>query len=131
MEDLIAAKLHRLDDLAEDDRDQLSGLLGGRRCALAGEALVEEGGRPTFSMLLLSGFVGRASTLADGGRQITAINVPGDFIDLHGFLLKTMDHSLAALSDVIWKMPPGASPLWDNRSNRLVRVAAMRTCAGA
>lgn len=100
MEDLIAAKLHRLDDLAEDDRFQLSGLLGGRRCALAGEALVEEGGRPTFSMLLLSGFVGRASTLADGGRQITAINVPGDFIDLHGFLLKTMDHSLAALPDV-------------------------------
>ena len=40
------------------------------------------------------------STLTDGGRQITAINVPGDFIDLHGFLLKTMDHSLVALSDI-------------------------------
>ncbi len=100
VESLIDAKLHRLGDLSNDDRGRLEGLLSGRRRAAAGEALVEEGSRPTFSTLLLSGFVGRVSTLADGGRQITAISIPGDFIDLHGFLLKTMDHSLVALSDV-------------------------------
>lgn len=100
MESLIDAKLHRLGDLSNDDRGRLGGLLSGRRRAAAGEALVEEGNRPTFSTLLLSGFVGRVSTLADGGRHITAISAPGDFIDLHGFLLKTMDHSLVALSDV-------------------------------
>ncbi|WP_156363202.1 cyclic nucleotide-binding domain-containing protein [Brevundimonas sp. Leaf168] len=97
MEALIGVKLYRLGDLSNDDRGRLAGLLTGRRRAAAGEALVEEGSRPTFSTLLISGFVGRISTLADGGRQITAIRVPLDFIDLHGFLLKTMDHSLVAL----------------------------------
>lgn len=100
MQDLIDAKLHRLGDLSRYDRERLAALLGGRRRAKAGEALIKEGSRPTFSTLLLSGFVGRVSILADGARQITGINVPGDFIDLHGFLLKTMDHSLVALSDV-------------------------------
>lgn len=100
MDALIDVKLHRLGDLSNDDRERLGRLLGGRRRAAAGDTLVKEGSRPTFSTLLLSGFVGRVATLTDGGRQITAINVPGDFIDLHGFLLKTMDHSLVALSDI-------------------------------
>lgn len=96
---LVDAKLHRLSDLSKNDRVRLEDVLGGRCRAAVGEALVEEGSRPTFRTLLLSGFVGRVSTLADGGLHITAISVPGDFIDLHGFLLKTMDHSLVALSD--------------------------------
>ena len=36
--------------------------------------------------------------LEDGGRQFTALQVPGDFVDLHAFLLKTMDHGIIALS---------------------------------
>jgi len=34
--------------------------------------------------------------LETGVRQITALHVPGDFVDLHGMLLKTMDHSVIA-----------------------------------
>jgi len=33
--------------------------------------------------------------MPDGRRQILTILIPGDFFDLHGFLLKTMDHSVA------------------------------------
>ena len=36
--------------------------------------------------------------LADGKRQIMAYLVPGDFCDLHVFILKEMDHSIATLS---------------------------------
>jgi CRP-like cAMP-binding protein len=44
------------------------------------------------------GFAGRIKSLPDGRRQILAIEVPGDFSDLHSFLLKKMDHSIEALS---------------------------------
>jgi CRP-like cAMP-binding protein len=49
-------------------------------------------------MLLVDGFAARFKTLSSGGRQITAIHVPGDFLDLHGFLLKTLAHGVVALS---------------------------------
>jgi CRP-like cAMP-binding protein len=47
---------------------------------------------------LVEGFAGRISQLENGHRQITAIHVPGDFVDLHSFLLKEMDHAVMAIS---------------------------------
>jgi CRP-like cAMP-binding protein len=47
---------------------------------------------------LLDGFAARATLLSDGSRQIGAIHVPGDFIDIHSFVLKVMDHSLLAVT---------------------------------
>jgi len=63
-----------------------------------GEIIVPEGSRPRYSSLLLDGFAARYKMLGDGGRQITALHVAGDFVDLHAFLLKTMDHGIVALS---------------------------------
>lgn len=68
--------------------------------------LVAEGDTPTTSCLLLSGFAARYSVLADGRRQITAIHVAGDFVDLHSFLLARMDHSVTLLTDcTVAKVP--------------------------
>jgi CRP-like cAMP-binding protein len=39
----------------------------------------------------------RFRLMPDGRRQILTILIPGDFFDLHGFLLKAMDHSVAAI----------------------------------
>jgi CRP-like cAMP-binding protein len=64
----------------------------------ARDDIVSVGSRPLHSSLLLDGFAGRYKLLADGGRQITALHVAGDFVDLHAFLLKTMDHGIVALS---------------------------------
>lgn len=64
----------------------------------AGEDLVSEGSRPANSMLVVQGFTCRYRMLSDGERQLTAIHLPGDFVDLHSFLLKEMDHSLGALT---------------------------------
>ena len=50
------------------------------------------------SKLLIEGFVSRQCTLLDGRRQILAIHVPGDFVDLHGFVLKYLDHEVVALT---------------------------------
>jgi CRP-like cAMP-binding protein len=40
----------------------------------------------------------RYKLVAGGGRQIMAYLVPGDFCDLHVFILKAMDHSIGTLS---------------------------------
>lgn len=67
-----------------------------------GGDVVREGDRPAKSTLLLSGLAIRYSMLRDGKRQITAIHVPGDFVDLHSFPLEIMDHSVGALTDCIF-----------------------------
>jgi CRP-like cAMP-binding protein len=60
--------------------------------------IVTAGSRPGHSSLIVEGFAARYKLLADGSRQITALHVAGDFVDLHAFLLKTMDHGIVALS---------------------------------
>jgi CRP-like cAMP-binding protein len=47
----------------------------------------------------VSGFAARYQVLEEGGRQITALHVAGDFVDLHSLLLKPMDHGVVTLSD--------------------------------
>ncbi|MDZ5697699.1 Crp/Fnr family transcriptional regulator [Chelativorans sp. M5D2P16] len=71
--------------------------------------LVREGSRPTASTLLLEGFTARYRDLTNGKRQITAIHVTGDFVDLHSFLIRTMDHSVATLSHCTVAMVPHAN----------------------
>jgi CRP-like cAMP-binding protein len=60
--------------------------------------IVREQDRCDQSHLLLRGWACRYLTLADGRRQIVALHLPGDFVDLHSFPLKTMDHSVATLT---------------------------------
>jgi CRP-like cAMP-binding protein len=48
--------------------------------------------------LILDGFACRYKLTDEGTRQIMAYLVPGDFCDLHVFILKEMDHSIATLS---------------------------------
>lgn len=63
-----------------------------------GDDIVAQGSRPRYSTLILDGFSARYKILEDGSRQITALHVPGDFVDLHAFTLKTMDHGIVAMS---------------------------------
>jgi CRP-like cAMP-binding protein len=52
-------------------------------------------------MLVAEGLTCRYRLLSDGERQLTAIHLPGDFVDLHSFLLKEMDHSVGALTECV------------------------------
>lgn len=95
----LVQKLSRRDDLNGDEISLLKSMLSPpRRCAPR-EEIVRQGEAPGFSTLLLSGLCGRVTTLANGGRQITQISVAGDFLDLHSFTLKVMDHSVTALCE--------------------------------
>jgi CRP-like cAMP-binding protein len=56
--------------------------------------------------LLIDGWLARAVDMQMGVRVVTALHVPGDFADLHGFTLKHLDHDLVALADSIVAIVP-------------------------
>ncbi|SMC39213.1 Crp/Fnr family transcriptional regulator [Rhizobium sp. RU36D] len=86
------------DVISPDEEQALRAAIVRQRKFATEEDLVVEGERPNSSTLILSGFAARYRVLEDGKRQITALHVAGDFVDLHAFPLKTMDHSVVALS---------------------------------
>ncbi len=60
------------------------------------------------SRLLLKGFMCRYIDDRHGLRQLVAVHVPGDFVDLHGFPLKSLDHDVATLSAATVAIVPHA-----------------------
>ncbi|MGI4765049.1 MAG: Crp/Fnr family transcriptional regulator [Janthinobacterium lividum] len=68
------------------------------RTIKAHEDIVREGEVPVDVHLITSGFAYRYKILPDGTRQIFAYLLPGDFCDLHVFILDEMDHNIATLS---------------------------------
>lgn len=94
----LITKLERWDDLSADEREVLEALSLHIRVFEAGAEVVRQGARPVDCCLLLSGFAVRATHLSDGGRQIGAIHIAGDFVDIHSFVLKLMDHSITAVT---------------------------------
>jgi CRP-like cAMP-binding protein len=97
-------KLQMHDVLSDHEKQLLASAISGQRRVSIGDDLVSEGSRPTVSTLMVEGFAARYKLTADGGRQITAIHVAGDFVDLHAFLLKQLDHGIIALSPCVVTM---------------------------
>jgi CRP-like cAMP-binding protein len=94
----LILKLEGRDRLSLEEKQVLESAISRIRDVGADEDIVREGDRPTECSLLLEGFAARYKVLSNGRRQITAIHVAGDFVDLHSFLLKTLDHSILALT---------------------------------
>ncbi|TPM40680.1 Crp/Fnr family transcriptional regulator [Mesorhizobium sp. B2-3-4] len=86
------------DALSDGEKALLADAMSVEKNFATGEDIVVEGSRPTYSTLIVDGLAARYKVLEDGGRQFTSLQVPGDFVDLHAFLLKTMDHGIVALS---------------------------------
>jgi CRP-like cAMP-binding protein len=95
---LLARKLQSYDVVSEREIEVLEQAVKGARAFESGQEMVKTDDRPHYSSVLVEGWAARAKTLENGGRQITAIHIPGDFVDLHSFLLHKMDHSVVALS---------------------------------
>ncbi|MDQ1154795.1 Crp/Fnr family transcriptional regulator [Brevundimonas sp. SORGH_AS_0993] len=97
----LVDKLSRRDRLSDDEIVALKKALEPPRSVAVGADIVREHTRPSASTLLISGFSARYSSLEDGSRQITEINVSGDFIDLHSLLMKQMDHGVVTLTECV------------------------------
>ena len=95
---LLTKKLQNFDTLSGDETRALDQAISGTRSFAPDTDLVALGSTPVFSTLLVDGWAARYKTLENGARQISAVHIPGDFVDLHSFLLKPMDHGVLALS---------------------------------
>lgn len=81
---------------AEDER-VLEQAVGEVSDLPARYTLTRTGDEVRASTYLLDGFMCRYMDDREGFRQLVAIHVPGDFVDLHGYTLKRLDHDVATL----------------------------------
>ena len=96
--DLFIRKLRARHELSRDEESALRSMRWSQRRYERGETMVRAGQQLEHSMLLLGGWAIRCKYAPDGARQIVEINLGGDFIDLHGFILKRLDHEISAAS---------------------------------
>lgn len=61
--------------------------------------IVARGQAPSRSTMLIEGFMLRTLD-ADGRRHSVSLHVPGDFVDLHCFALKRLDHNIDTIGRV-------------------------------
>ncbi|WP_230530801.1 Crp/Fnr family transcriptional regulator [Microvirga roseola] len=94
----LIVNLERHGPLSDEERQVLQQITARVVAYRPREEIVAEGSTPSHSSLILEGFATRHNHSADGKRQITAFHVPGDFADLHSFLLKRMDGGVGALT---------------------------------
>lgn len=94
----ILRKIELRAELAQDDRDAFLALPHQVRRIAAGAHLVRDGDRPDHCCALLSGYAYRHKIAGDGGRQVLAIHMAGDFLDLQNSLLPISDHNVQTLS---------------------------------
>jgi CRP-like cAMP-binding protein len=98
MIEAFVRKLRVRDDVSAEEEAVLRKAMGERRSVPAHRPIIRAGQTVRESTLLLSGWTARAKDLESGERQITEINVLGDFVDLHSFTLKTLDHDVVAMT---------------------------------
>lgn len=94
--DLLLRKLERFGPLSAALKSALSTLAVRVQDYGRGQLIASQGESPDESAFVLEGMVFRFKLLPDGGRQILSMQLPGDFTDPHDFVLKPLDHAIAA-----------------------------------
>src|SRR3954451_20239307 len=84
--------------LSDEDRDAILALPHRGRKLDPGAYLVREGSLPSQCSVLVEGFAYRQKMTGDGSRQILAVCVPGDAVDLQNIFLDISDHSVQMLT---------------------------------
>ena len=84
--------------LSEEDRAAILALPFTVRTMERSQFIVRERDRARNSCLMLSGYSIRSKTTAAGSRQIVAIHVKGEMVDLQNSMLEVADHSVQMLT---------------------------------
>ncbi len=98
MIDTHLAKLRARDTISPEEEAVIWASLGEVRDLAAHDTCIRAGQRLSVSTLLLKGLMCRYKDLPGGERQITELHVAGDFLDLHSFSLKQLDHNVMTLT---------------------------------
>ena len=96
----LLLKLRARDLIGSEEEEVLRSSVSEIREYPAARTIVRTGTTLSASTLLVEGIVCRYKDLADGQRQIMELHVGGDFVDLHGFLLKQLDHNVGTMTPV-------------------------------
>lgn len=94
----LIRKLEQFTKLSREDRRALESAAAKQRNFAEHSDIITEGDDPTHVKLILEGWACRYKQLDDGRRQIISFFVPGDLCDSHIYILREMDHSIAALT---------------------------------
>jgi CRP-like cAMP-binding protein len=92
-------KLSKWARLSEEDQQAVLALPHEKKSIGKANYIVRDGDKPSRSCVLLSGFAYRHKLVGNGGRQILALHMSGDVVDLQNSLLRTADHDVQALTD--------------------------------
>ncbi|WP_234450879.1 Crp/Fnr family transcriptional regulator [Paracoccus sp. MC1862] len=86
------------DELSARDLTKLRSIPTRTRSFDNGQTIIAAGEEPDESCLVLRGMAGRLHVLPGraGQRVISALHIPGDFMDLHGFVLSKVEESILA-----------------------------------
>jgi CRP-like cAMP-binding protein len=96
--DIHLRKLRARDDISDAEEAAIRASVSEFRDVPADKTIIEIGEVVAHSTMLLQGMMCRYKDLKDGQRQITELHVAGDFVDLHSFTLKRLDHAIMALT---------------------------------
>jgi CRP-like cAMP-binding protein len=99
-------KLLRWGPLDEADQRAVLALPHKLRRFAKASYVVREDGKPTHAAVLLSGFVCRQKCISNGSRQIIAVHMPGDIVDLQNSFLEHADHSVQTFTEAELAMIP-------------------------
>ena len=94
----LVRKLSYRTRLDEQDRAALMSLPHVVKSVEPHQYIVREGDRPSHSCLLLEGFSIRHKCVVGGKRQIMAIHMKGEMVDLENSLLGKADHNVQMLT---------------------------------
>ena len=87
------------DNLSLDDLRYIEDLVETVEQHGDGARILERGAPTERSTILIDGYIFRSIDSEDG-RFIVGLHVPGDFVDLHGFALKRLDHNVVTAGPV-------------------------------
>jgi len=94
----LARRLAYRTQLDADDRKAVMALPFTLKTMERAHFIVREGELATHSCVMLSGYSIRSKLAATGMRQIVAIHMKGEFVDLQNAMLKIADHSVQMLT---------------------------------
>lgn len=95
--------------LSRAEQGEILGLPGFPAQYETSRDFVRLGERVDHCCLVVEGLVGRFGQNQEGGRQITAVHVPGDMVDLHSVVMPEAASALQALSvTTVLRVPHGA-----------------------
>jgi CRP-like cAMP-binding protein len=88
----------RRDQLSDEELQVIEDSIAVVRQLPARKTILKAGDKPDFSVFLIEGFICRYMDANDGKRQLVALQIPDDFVDLHAFPLTYLDQDNATIT---------------------------------